>query len=261
MWVTAEHVSKRYVLKGHAPRTFQQALVQLTAGLRAPAPFWALRDVSFAVAPGESVAVVGANGAGKSTLLRLLCGVGRPTSGRVRVGGRAAAVLDLGVGFHPQLTGRENLYVNAIVSGLTRREVDRIADRIIGFAEVGRFIDEPLRTYSAGMQMRLAFAVATHVDPDVMIIDEALAVGDGYFQAKCADRLESFRRRGKTLLMVSHQIEAVRGLCRRALWLQNGALRADGPFEAVCGAYERAVHARELAVAEPRPRLAGGQRP
>jgi lipopolysaccharide transport system ATP-binding protein len=259
MWVTATHLSKRYQLKGHAPRTFQQALIQLGKGLRG-SPFWALRDVSFKVKPGEAVAVVGANGAGKSTLLRLLCGLGRPTSGQVHVNGRAAAVLGLGVGFHPQLTGRENLYVNAIVSGLTRWEVNDIAQRIIEFAEIGAFIDEPLRTYSAGMQMRLAFSVATHVDPDVLIIDEALAVGDAYFQAKCAQRLDRFRQQGKTLIIVSHQVEALRGMCQRALWLHEGRLRADGPLEAVCARYESHCGAPTPSHETPAVRLVSARR-
>ncbi len=242
MSIVVEGLSKRYWLQDAAPRTFQQALGQMVKGIRHHTPFWALRDVSFRVAAGESVAIIGRNGAGKSTLLRLICGLGRPTRGRARVDGRVAALLELGVGFHPQLTGRENLYVSAIVSGLRRAEVAARFDAIVNFAEITQFIDQPLRTYSSGMQLRLAFAVAVHVDPSVLIVDEALAVGDAQFQEKCADRIESFRRAGVTLLMVSHDMATVQRFCSRAVLLRHGHLVADGPVEQVAEAYESDIH-------------------
>jgi lipopolysaccharide transport system ATP-binding protein len=240
--IVVEQLSKRYLLHGAAPRTFQQALGQIVGAMRRGTPFWALRDVSFTIEPGEAVGIVGRNGAGKSTLLRLVCGLGRPTSGRARTTGRVAALLELGVGFHPHLTGRENLYVSAVVAGLRRSEAAARFDAIVRFAEIEPFIDEPLRTYSSGMKMRLAFAVAMHVDPDILIVDEALAVGDGDFQAKCVERIAEFRRAGVTLVLVSHDLQMVQRFCTRALWLQHGQLIADGPAAQVTDAYERELY-------------------
>lgn len=238
MRIVVDTLSKRYWLREGAPRTFQQALGQVFSSWRRGAPFWALRDVAFCVEPGESVGLIGRNGAGKSTLLRMICGLGRPTCGTARVDGRVAALLELGVGFHPQLTGRENLCVSAVVSGLRRAEVDARFDEIVQFAEIEPFIDQPLRTYSSGMQVRLAFSVAVHVDPQVLIVDEALAVGDAAFQQKCIERIEQFQRSGKTLLLVSHDMELIRRFCTRALWLQQGRLVADGPANEITSAYE-----------------------
>lgn len=251
MTIRVDHLSKRYWLKGSAPRTFQQALAQIAGAISQRTPFWALQDVSFNVNSGETVGIIGQNGAGKSTLLRLVCGLGHPTSGRTRVDGRVAALLELGVGFHPHLTGRENLYVSAIVSGLRRVEVDKRFDDIVQFAEIEQFIDQPLRTFSLGMQMRLAFSVAVHVDPDVLIIDEALAVGDAHFQQKCVHRIEDFRRQGKTMLIVSHDMDMIRRFCSRAIWLQHGQIIIDGPAPKVTTAYEDAQLAgMELSVEE-----------
>ena len=209
-------------------------------------PFWALRDVSFDVGPGESIAIIGPNGAGKSTLLRLICGLGRPTTGDVRVRGRVAALLSLGAGFHSHLTGRENLYVSAIISGLRRREVNALFDTIVDFAELRDFIEQPLRTYSSGMQMRLGFSIAVHVDPALMIIDEGLAVGDGHFKRKCLERIQSFRRRGKTLLMVSHDMGIVRSFCTRVVWLRRGTVIADGPIHDILDDYEHTIQQETL---------------
>lgn len=239
MNISVEHLSKRYWLKDPAPQTFQQALGQIAGVLRRGQPFWALRDVSFAIGEGESVGIIGRNGAGKSTLLRLICNLGRPTAGQARVTGRVAALLELGVGFHPHLTGRENLYVSAVVAGLRRAEVAARYDEIVRFAEIETFINQPLRTYSSGMKMRLAFAVAMHVEPNILIVDEALAVGDAQFQQKCVDRIGEFHRAGVTLLLVSHDMQMVRRFCSRALWLHCGELVADGPAEDVTAAYER----------------------
>jgi lipopolysaccharide transport system ATP-binding protein len=245
--VTVRDLAKRYWLQ-ERPATFQQAVLHLLR--KGSTPFWALRGISFEVDRGQSVGIIGANGAGKTTLLRLICGLGRPTNGHVHVSGHVAALLDLGAGFHPHLTGRENLYVGAIVAGLSRRTVTALFDTIVEFAELRDFIDQPLRTYSSGMQMRLAFAVAIHVDPSILVIDEALSVGDGHFQQKCLDRIARFRQRGKTLLIVSHDMQTIRSFCTRAVWLDHGTIAADGPADDVIGKYE-AVTEHETPSANP----------
>ena len=240
--VSARHLSKRYWLKT-APATFQHALFQFARGVRST-PFWALKDVSFDIMAGEVVGIIGANGAGKSTLLRLLCGLGRPTAGSISTEGRVAALLDLGAGFHPHLTGRENLYVSAIVSGLRRREVERIVDDIIDFAELNRFIDQPLRSYSSGMQLRLGFSIAIHVDPAVLVIDETLTVGDAHFTRRCMERIDAFRTKGKTILIVSHDMDVVESFCTRTIWLRRGQIVSDGSASQVVAGY-RAVSLEE----------------
>jgi lipopolysaccharide transport system ATP-binding protein len=237
MGISVRDLSKRYWLQKPVPGTFQDTFLEMIRGVGS-VPYWALRDVSFEVGPGESVGIVGSNGAGKSTLLRLMCGLGRPTSGDVQVRGRVAALLEFGAGFHPHLTGRENLYVSAIVAGLRRREVTALFDTIVEFAELQDFIDQPLRTYSSGMQMRLGFSVAIHVDPAIIIMDEGLAVGDAHFSQKCLDRIEQFRSTGKTLVMVSHDMASIREFCRRAVWLRRGTLVGDGPVETIVSRYE-----------------------
>jgi len=203
--------------------------------------FYALRDIGFSVGHGESVAVVGHNGAGKSTLLSLATGLCRPDSGRVMVEGRVAALLELGSGFHPELTGAENIRVNAALIGLSRREVRRKFSDIVDFADIGDFIEEPVRTYSAGMVMRLAFSVAVMVDPEILIIDEVLGVGDLAFYAKCQERIRQFRDAGKTILCVSHSTETATSLCDRALWLDHGRLVGDGAITRVMDAYTAAM--------------------
>lgn len=187
--------------------------------------FWALSDVNLTIARGETCAIVGRNGSGKSTLLQILCGTLRGTSGRVEVNGRVAALLELGAGFNVDFTGRENVYMNGAVLGLAREEIDRRFGEIEAFAEIGGFIDQPVKTYSSGMYVRLAFAVAIHVDPQILIVDEALAVGDSRFQAKCMNRIKKMQEKGVTILFVSHDVGAVRSLCERALWLDKGKVR------------------------------------
>jgi ABC-type polysaccharide/polyol phosphate transport system ATPase subunit len=203
--------------------------------------FHALREISFTVHHGESVAVIGHNGAGKSTLLNLTTNLCRPDRGRVEVHGRIAALLDLGAGFHPDLTGAENVRTNAALLGLSRREVREKFDEMVAFSEIGDFIHEPLRTYSSGMVMRLAFSVAVSVDPDVLIIDEVLGVGDVAFFAKCQERIMQFRRSGKTILCVSHSSATLKDLCNRAIWLDHGRLMDDGPLGRVVEAYKNAM--------------------
>jgi lipopolysaccharide transport system ATP-binding protein len=226
------------------PRTLQEAVIGRFRFLRPTEYFWALRDVVFAVARGQTVGIVGHNGAGKSTLLRLIGGVGRPDEGSVRVDGRIGSLLDLGVGFHPELTGRENVFVSGTVCGLTRREMKQRLQAIVDFAELSEFIDSPLRTYSQGMQMRLAFSVATHVDPDVLLIDEVLAVGDMAFQQKCLERIESFKARGCAIVIVSHDVGMIGELCDQALLFDKGRLLLSGPPDAVVRRYVQDMRAR-----------------
>ncbi len=201
--------------------------------------FWALNDVSFHVEKGECVGVVGRNGSGKSTLLQILAGTLQPTSGRVAVRGRVAALLELGSGFNPEFTGRENVYLNAAVLGLSREQTEARLDEIIAFADISGFIDQPLKTYSSGMMMRLAFAVNTCVDPDILIVDEALAVGDAPFQAKCFKRLRSLVDKGISILLVSHDIYTIKSICSRALWVKDGRLHQVGSALTVGKAYEK----------------------
>lgn len=190
---------------------------------------WALQGVTLRVEPGEAVGVIGANGSGKSTLLKCVARVIEPTRGSIRVGGRVSALLELGAGFHPDLTGRENIFINGAMLGMTRREVKARFDEIVAFSELEQFIDSPVRTYSSGMYMRLGFSVAVHVDPDVLLVDEVLAVGDEQFQAKCRARIAEMKARGVTILFVSHDLPRVQEVCDRAVWLDRGVVRADGP--------------------------------
>jgi lipopolysaccharide transport system ATP-binding protein len=203
--------------------------------------FWALRDINFTVASGETLGIIGPNGSGKSTLLQLICGTLWPTTGRTHVRGRVAALLELGSGFNPEFSGRENIYLYGTVLGLTRAQLDDKLDSMLAFADIGNFIDQPVKTYSTGMSMRLAFAVVAHVDADVLVIDEALAVGDAYFQQKCMRWLRNFRERG-AILFCSHDIGAVLTLCQQAIWLDHGTMRAIGPAKEVCEAYNAGVY-------------------
>ncbi|AFL74597.1 ABC transporter ATP-binding protein [Thiocystis violascens] len=198
--------------------------------------FWAMHDVSFQVARGETVGIIGRNGSGKSTLLQMICATLTPTAGEIAITGRVAALLELGAGFNPEFTGRENARMNAALLGLTPAEIDARIPSILAFADIGEFVDQPVKTYSSGMFVRLAFAVIAHVDADILIVDEALAVGDGFFTQKCMRFLRQFRETG-TLLFVSHDTSAVLNLCDRAIWLERGALRLEGPAKAVCEAY------------------------
>ncbi len=199
--------------------------------------FRALDHASFQISPGESVALVGSNGAGKSTTLKLLAGIYSPTSGRVETAGRIASLLDLGVGFHPELTGAENVFLNGALLGFDQKKMLDLLPGIAEFAMLERFMDTPVKYYSSGMFMRLGFALATSVDPDILLIDEVLAVGDASFQAKCYDKIFGFREAGKTIVFVSHDPKAVRRLCTRAIWLDSGRARMDGPVDDVLGAY------------------------
>ena len=212
----------------------------LTADTAVPA----LVDLSFDVLAGEMVGIVGANGSGKSTLLKLLAGIVRPTSGEVRVEGRLAALLELGAGFHPEISGRENIEISGLLLGLSRREIAGRFDEIVRFAELEEFLDAPLKTYSSGMAVRLGFSIAAHCDPDVLLVDEVLAVGDEAFSHRCLEKFAEFERAGKTILVVSHDLALVSQRCRRALWLDRGRLEADGPAPETIALYRERV-ARE----------------
>jgi lipopolysaccharide transport system ATP-binding protein len=200
---------------------------------------WALRDVQFEVQPGEVVGVVGRNGAGKSTLLKILSRVTEPTTGQVDLYGRVGSLLEVGTGFHPELTGRENIYLNGAILGMSRAEINRKFDEIVAFAEVETFLDTPVKHYSSGMHVRLAFAVAAHLEPEILIVDEVLAVGDAAFQKKCLGKMNDVSRSGRTILFVSHNAHAVQALCSRALLLREGRLLAEGPPAAILAQYER----------------------
>jgi lipopolysaccharide transport system ATP-binding protein len=239
--ITVEGLSKRFRHWEPNQAMTMQELVLKGFRWRRRDFFWALADVSFQVNPGRMVGIMGFNGAGKSTLLRLVAGVGRPTKGRIDVQGRLGAIIDLGVGFNPELTGRENIFISGVCSGLTRREVTQRFDSIVAFSELADFLDYPLRTYSSGMRMRLAFAVASHIDPEVLLIDEVLAVGDLAFQKKCMNRLKGFKRDGCTGLIVSHAPQSVLALCDDAIWLDRGRVVAYGPAHNVVGQYVEAT--------------------
>ena len=199
--------------------------------------FWALKDVSFEVKKGETIGIIGRNGCGKSTLLQLICGTLNPTSGSVQTNGRVAALLELGSGFNPEFTGRENVYMNGAVLGLSKEEIDARFNDIAVFADIGDFIEQPIKTYSSGMVVRLAFAVAINVDPDILVIDEALAVGDMRFQQKCFRKMRSFKEKGKTIIFVTHDTGAVISFCERAIWLKDGSIHRSGMSEDVVKKY------------------------
>jgi lipopolysaccharide transport system ATP-binding protein len=237
-------VSKRYLLGAPPPATLLREHAALWARRmlqrrRAPAitEFWALRDVSFDVRRGEVVSLIGRNGAGKSTLLKILSRIIEPTRGRAEIHGRIGSMLEVGTGFHPELSGRENVYLNGAILGMRRSDIARRFDEIVAFAEIERFIDVPVKRYSSGMYIRLAFAIAAHVEPEILILDEVLAVGDAAFQRKCLGKIGSVARDGRTVLFVSHDMNAVTTLSQRALWLADGSLVDSGPVRDVVGRY------------------------
>ncbi len=232
--ISVKNLTKTYRIFGHPGDRIKQAL---TFGQKQyHKEFTALKNVSFEIKKGETVGIIGRNGSGKSTLLQLICGILKPTSGSVEVNGRISALLELGAGFNPEFTGRENVYFQGAVTGIPREEMVKRFDEIAAFADIGEFIDQPVRTYSSGMFVRLAFSVAIHVDPDILVIDEALGVGDAFFVQKCFRFLNEFRKTG-TLIVVSHDLQAVKGLCERAIWLKQGAIQASGLTKTVCEGY------------------------
>ncbi len=237
-----EGVSKKFLLEG-GRKLLRGHLRDLWKGAGSEV-FYALRELSFTVREGESLAVIGSNGAGKSTLLNVITRLCPPDEGRVSIHGRLSAVLELGSGFHNDLTGIENLRLNASLFGMSRKQTAELFERIVAFSGVGEFITQPLRTYSAGMVMRLAFSVAIHVDPDILVVDEAFGVGDDAFQAKCIERMLAFRRAGKTMVCVSHSMGTLRQMCDRALWLDHGQVILQGPVAEVIAAYQGRTVAR-----------------
>ena len=234
--IEVNNVSKTFPRAGEA-KLLRVHLQEMLHGKRRN-PFYALQNVTFNLEHGQNLGVIGGNGAGKTTLLSLVSGLCQPDDGSITVQGRVAPLLELGSGFHLDLTGIENVHLNASLLGLSRSETEANMDRILEFSGIGQFIEEPLRTYSTGMIMRLAFAVAVHVEPDVLLVDEVLAVGDQRFQEKCFERIVQFKNAGKTLLFVSHAPGLVRQLCDRCLWLDHGKVIRMGPTEEVLGAYE-----------------------
>ena len=241
--IDVENVSKNYRLWGRRSQfaTLKSALLKRELAPAADASVHALRDLSFTVDKGEAFGIIGRNGSGKSTLLKLISGILKPTSGKLSVNGRIAALIELGAGFHPEITGRENIFINGIMLGLTRREIEQRYEKIVEFSGIREFIDQPVKTYSSGMYVRLGFAVAVHVDPDVLLIDEVLSVGDEEFSARCVAKIQEMKYRGVTLLFVTHQLDQVRTLCDRALWLDHGQLEAIGDPMRVVDAYLQEV--------------------
>ena len=239
--IDATDVTKVYRRYSHKKQfaTLKSALVSgsLIKELRPEDTFAALKGVSFKVPAGSTFAIIGRNGSGKSTLLKCVAGISKPTTGTIAVKGRISALIELGAGFHPEISGRENVFINGIMLGLSKREIARRFDEIVEFAELEEFIDAPVKTYSSGMYMRLGFAVAIHVDPDVLLVDEVLAVGDEGFTHKCLDKFGEFRRRGRTILLVTHSLGLVERFCDEALWIDGGLARAEGDPRRVIGAY------------------------
>ena len=251
--IRVEGLSKRYrLIAGAARNSYRTLRDTLTSVFRPPArgtareEFWALRDVSFAVRPGEVVGVIGRNGAGKSTLLKILSRIAAPTEGRVVLDGRVGSLLEVGTGFHPELSGRENVYLNGSILGMSRREIARKFDEIVAFSEVEKFLDTPVKRYSSGMYVRLAFAVAAHLEPEILIVDEVLAVGDTAFQRKCLNKMQDVATGGRTVLFVSHNMAAVQALCTRGVVMQAGRLEYEGSITSAVERYLRQLEDRSV---------------
>jgi len=248
--ISIENLGKRYAI-GRQQANGDGLRHAIEAAMRAPfawlrsrwqkklneVDFWALRDFSAQIKRGEVVGIIGRNGAGKSTLLKILSRITVPTEGRIRIEGRIASLLEVGTGFHPELTGRENIFLNGAILGMTRAEIIRKFDEIVEFSEIAEFLDTPVKRYSSGMYVRLAFSVAAHLEPEILIVDEVLAVGDTSFQKKCLGKIRSFADSGRTVLYVSHNLDSIRSLCKRAIWIKNGRLQQDGTVDEVFETY------------------------
>ena len=259
-----ERVSKKFSLHRERPRSFQEQLIHVLQRKHTPSEtFWALQDISFTVDRGESVGLIGPNGAGKSTILKLIAQILEPTSGHIWADGRVGVLLELGAGFHPDLTGRENIFLNGSILGLSRPDIQRKMADIVAFADIDQFIDVPVKHYSSGMYVRLGFAVAVHTDPEILLVDEVLSVGDTSFQQRCLDRIHQLQRNGTSILLVSHGLDVVRKMCDQALWLKDAGLAAIGKTDDVISAYLGHVQQQSAqAAAQARPIPAGqyGQR-
>lgn len=249
--LTFDRVSKRFSFATEQPNTILESVIErVVPGRRKQRPqaskgeLWALQDISFAIEAGESLGIIGRNGSGKSTLLKLATRILKPTSGTVDVRGRVSALLELGAGFHPDLTGRENIFLNGSLLGLSRQEMERAYEAIVDFSELHEYIHMPVKHYSSGMYMRLGFSVAIHVQPDILIVDEILAVGDQAFQNKCIERVYEMKRKGVTVIMVSHNLESIRSICSQVLWIENGVMRGAGSADDVIADYLQHTYSR-----------------
>ena len=253
--IRAENLGKRYRI-GQRERyltlrdVIGNALRSRGRRLRSPAlhnraELWALKECSFDVCEGEALGLIGRNGAGKTTLLKILSRITRPTTGWAEISGRVGSLLEVGTGFHPELTGRENTFLSGAILGMRKREISRKFEEIVAFADLEKFIDTPVKHYSSGMHVRLAFAVAAHLDPEILLVDEVLAVGDINFQRKCLDKMNDVARAGRTIVLVSHQLNQIRRLCSRVIWVDNGCIRLNGPTHEVVAAYESAMGRNE----------------
>lgn len=234
--ISIQNVSK--IFRKHHQHTLKELLPAFFGGKKTVDVFWALRDVSLQVKKGETLGILGSNGSGKSTLLKLIAGVSSPTEGKVRVTGRIAPLIELGAGFHPELSGRENVYLNGVILGMKRKEIDAKFDQIVEFAELKEFIDAPVKHYSSGMYLRLAFSVAVHTDPDILLVDEILAVGDKKFRNKCFAKWEELKQKGVTSLLVSHDVKQLQQFCDRAVFLQKGKLEEMQSVNAAIDRYD-----------------------
>jgi lipopolysaccharide transport system ATP-binding protein len=254
--VTGEGIGKTYRLGEQETaytlfreRIFETAKAAFRKREAAPArePFWALKDVSFSIGQAEVVGLIGKNGAGKSTLLKILSRITEPTEGRIDLYGRVSSLLEVGIGFHPELSGRDNVFLNGAILGMSRNEIRRKFDEIVAFAEISKFLDTPVKRYSSGMYVRLAFAVAAHLEPDILIVDEVLAVGDAAFQQKCLGKMRDIRSAGRTVIVVSHNMPTVVSLCQKVIWIDEGRVRASGETAKVVSAYLSEGAKREIA--------------
>ena len=247
--IEIENLSRIYrkYSEQHRFKTFKSAILKgdLFKSLKSDEKVMALDNISFKVEKGTTFGVIGENGSGKSTLLKVVSGISKPTSGRVLVNGKVSALIELGAGFHPEITGRENIYINGVMLGLSREEIDKKFNDIVRFAELEDFIDAPVKTYSSGMYMRLGFSIAINVNPDVLLVDEVLAVGDASFVPRCLERIDEFRRRKKTILFVSHDLITVEKICDRVAWLKNGKMKALGDPKRVIDQYIQDVKSKK----------------
>lgn len=270
--IKVQNLGKEYVIgsKEKGNETFREMLLSsLSAPFRRftqskgeseqEERFWALNDVSFEIQPGEVVGIIGRNGAGKSTLLKILSRITEPTQGEISIRGRVASLLEVGTGFHPELTGRENIYLNGAILGMSRAEIKRKFDEIVEFSEVEKFLDTPVKRYSSGMYVRLAFAVAAHLEPEILIVDEVLAVGDAGFQKKCLGKLNDVAKAGRTVLFVSHNMAAIEGLCEKALWMDAGKLVQEGSTDVLIRSYMQVISDKAVSLFERTDRVGRGR--
>lgn len=250
--IVAEHVSKRYAQNEsrtslrHEFNDMAKRFLKQSIARKPVEPFWALRDISFTVPAGQTVGIVGRNGSGKSTLFRTLCGITRPTEGRVQVRGRFSTLIALGAGFNQERSGRENIYLSAAIQGVPPRQIESVIHEIVEFSELGQFIDLPVKRYSSGMYARLGFSIAVHLNPDILFVDEILAVGDAAFQDKCIERILEMKASGLTMLIVTHQTAQVIKLCDRAIWLHRGRMMMDGDTKEVMVKYHEMIYETEI---------------